>query len=216
MARADSPAEASLADVLAQAVTPLLKAAGFCKSGTNYRRLHGETVQVVNVQVSHGSTWSQKEFFVNVGIAFDAICALAGVPVLDGPKEYECDDRGTRDRLEALIPAAPKSWVLRSGEDASGVVTALRGCVQQLVGELDKIDGLAAYRTHHWFDRFRPAPANAQVLYLLGDKCGAWREVRDLAALFADRQNANRAEWWVERLRLSGLGPAEPDATADR
>lgn len=207
MARADSPAEALLADVLAQAVTPPLKAAGYRKSGTNYHRRHGETVQVVNVQVSHGSSGSEKEFFVNAGISFDAICALAGVPVLDRPKEYECDDRGTRDRLGALIPAAPESWTLRVGEDASSVVTALRGCVRQLVAELDEIDGLAAYRAHRWFNRFRPAQANAQVLYLLGDRAGAWREVQDLAALFADRQNANRAEWWVERLRLSGLGP---------
>jgi hypothetical protein len=206
MARADSPAEALLTDVLSQAVTPPLKAAGFRKSGTNYHRRRGETVQVVNVQVSHGSTWSEKEFFINAGIAFDAISALAGVPALDRPKEYECDDRGTRDRLGALIPDAPESWVLRVGEDTSGLVSALRGCVQQLVGELDRIDGLAAYRAHRWFDRFRPAQANAQVLYLLGDRAGAWREVQELAALFADRQNANRAEWWVERLRLSGLG----------
>jgi hypothetical protein len=206
MARADSPAEALLADVLAQAVTPPLKAAGFRKSGTNYHRRRGETVQVVNVQVSRGSTWSEKEFFVNAGIAFDAICALAGVPVLDRPKEYECDDRGTRDRLGALIPAAPESWVLRVGEDTGGVVSALRDCVQQLVAELERIDGLAAYRAHRWFDRFRPTQANAQVLYLLGDRAGAWREVEALAAFFADRQNANRTEWWVKRLRLSGLG----------
>src|SRR5262249_42232734 len=116
----------------------------------------------------------------------------------------------TRDRLSTLIPAAPESWVLRVREDASSVVSALRTCTKQLVSELDKIDGLAAYRAHRWFDRFRPNQANAQVLYLLGDRAGAWREVQDLAALFADRQNANRAEWWVERLRLSGLGPAEP------
>src|SRR5262245_8983501 len=207
MARADSPAEALLTDVVAQAVTPPLKAAGFRKNGTNYHRRHGETVQVVNVQVSHGSTWSEKEFFVNAGVAFDAICTLAGVPVLDRPKEYECDDRGTRDRLGALVTGAPESWVLRVGQDTSGVVSALGGCVQQLVAELDRINGLAAYRSHRWFDRFRPTKANAQVLYLLGDREGAWCEVQGLAALFADRQNANRAGWWVERLRLSGLGP---------
>lgn len=217
MARADSPAEALLTDVLAQAVTPPLKTAGFRKSGTNYHRRHGEVVQVVNIQVSHGSTWTEKEFYVNAGIAFDAICALAGVPVLDRPKEHECDSRGTRDRLGALIPGAPSSWVLRVGEDASGTVNAVRDCMQQLAGDLDKIDGLAAYRAHRWFDRFRPVQANAQVLYLLGDKTGAWQEVQDLAALFADRQNANRVEWWVERLRLSGLTPdAEPGAAADR
>jgi hypothetical protein len=210
MARAESPAEALLTGVLAQAVTPPLKAAGFRKSGTNYHRRHGETVQVVNIQVSRGSIWTEKEFYVNAGIAFDAISELAGVPVLDRPKEYECDDRGTRDRLEKLIPSAPASWVLRVGEDTSSMVTALRGFMEQLVGEFDKIDRPAAYRAHRWFGRFRPAQENAQVLYLIGDKAGAWREVQGLAALFADRQNANGTDWWIEQLRLTGLGPAEP------
>lgn len=209
MARADSPAEALLTEVLAQAVNPPLKVAGFRKSGMSYHRRYGETVQVVNIQVSHGSNRSEKEFYLNAGIAFDAICALAGVPVLDQPKEYECDDRGTRDRLEGLIPGAPDSWVLRVGEEASGTVAALRGCVQQLVGELDKINEPAAYRAHHWFDRARPAQANAQVLYLLGDKAGAWQEVQNLAVQFADRQNANRAEWWLKRLGLTGLEPGD-------
>lgn len=216
MARADSPAEALFTDVVAQAVTPPLKTAGFRKSGSNFHRRHGETVQVVNIQVSHGSTWSEKHFYVNAGVAFDAICALAAVPVLDRPKEYECDDRGTRDRLQALVPGAPDASVLRVGEDASSTVTALRGCMQQLVGELDKIDGVVAYRSHRWFDRFRPAQVNAQVLYLLGDRAGAWREVQDLAAMFADRQNANSAEWWVEKLRLAGLGAAERGAAHGR
>lgn len=49
MARADSPAEELLTEVIAQAVTPLLKAAGFRKSGTNYHRRQGETVQVGHV-----------------------------------------------------------------------------------------------------------------------------------------------------------------------
>jgi hypothetical protein len=99
VARAKSPAETLLTSVLAQAITPSLKAVGFRKSGMNYHRRHGEVVQVVNIQVSQGSTWAEKEFYVNVGIAFDAICNLAGVLILDRPKEYDCDIRGTRDRI---------------------------------------------------------------------------------------------------------------------
>jgi hypothetical protein len=215
MARAATPAEALFLNVLAQAVTSPLKTAGFRKSGTNYYRRLGETAQVINIQVGRGSTWTEKEFYVNAGVAFDAICKLAGLPVLDRPKEYECDDRGTRDRLQKLVPGAPPSWVLHVGEDTDGTATALRGCIEQLVVELDKIEGLAAYRAHQWFDRFRPTQENAQVLYLVGDKLGAWREVQNLAALFADRQNANRTEWWVERLRLNGLKPTEPGVARD-
>src|SRR5579883_542661 len=81
MARAQSPAEALLTDVLARAVTPPLKAAGFRKSGMNYHRRRGEAVQVVNVQVSHGSSRAEKQFSINAGVAFDAIA----VPLLVRP-----------------------------------------------------------------------------------------------------------------------------------
>jgi len=205
MARSESPAETLLKQVIAEAVTPPLKAVGFRKTGMNYHRRLGETVQVVNVQVGHGSTWAEKVFYINTGVAFDALCELAGVPVLERPKEYQCDGRGTRDRLRDLVPASPDSWVLRVGEDAGGTVASLHGLIQRLGEQLDRIDGLSAYRSHPWFDRFRPRRENAQILYLLGDLDGAWREVQDLATLFSDRQNANREDWWVEKLRLTGL-----------
>jgi hypothetical protein len=207
MSRIRSQAEGLLIDVIAQAVTPPLKAAGFRKTGMNYHRRRGDTVQVVNVQVSHGSTGTEKRFYVNVGIAFDALSGLAGLPVLERPKEYECDERGTRSRLELLVPGAPDRWVIRDREDVGMTVELLRGFFDRLVAELDRIDGLVAYRSHPWFDRFRPMRENAQILYLLGDLDGAWGEVQDLVTLFSDRPNASRADWWVERLGLSGLKP---------
>lgn len=211
MARSSSPAEEMLDGVLAQGVTPPLRAAGFRKTGRSYHRRNGGTVQVVNIQVSHGSSGMEKKFFVNVGVAFDAICELAGIPVLEKVKEYECDDRGTRSRLAEMMPGAPDDWTVQAGVDPSEVTAALLGLMQGLVAELDVIDGPVAYRSHRWFGRFRPAPANAQILYLIGDWDGARREVRDLAVFFADRKNANRAEWWVERLHLTGLAPAPPE-----
>ncbi len=205
MARAYSPAEVLLKDVVARAVTPALKAAGFRKSGMNYHRRLGETVQVVNVQVSHGSTGMEKRFYVNVGIAFDSLCGLVGEPVLERPKEYQCDQCGTSARLEQLIAGAPGSWDVRAGQDTADIIRELGGFIQRLVDELDRIDGLSAYRSHRWFDRFRPMRVNAQVLYLLGDMEGAANEVQHLARFFADRTNGHRTDWWVEHLRLSGL-----------
>jgi hypothetical protein len=207
MAQAATPADALFNDVLAEAVTSPLKAAGFRKSGTNYHRRHGDTIQVVNIQSSRGSSSTEKEFYVNAGIAFDAICALAGVPVLAAPKEHECDERGMRHRIEALIPNAPDFWILRIHDDTRSIIVPLRDCLQRLVADFDKISGIEAYRAHPWHNLFRPAPVSAQILYLLGDKSAAWKEVQDLANQFADRQNANRAEWWVENLRLTGLAP---------
>lgn len=162
-------------------------------------------VQVVNVQTSRSSSWAERRFFINVGLAFDELCGLAKVPVLEKPKVYECDNRGTRDRLEKLVPNAEADWCVGPSSDATGVTPRLRSAVSDLVGELDRIDGLGRYKDHPWFDRFRPKQENAQVLYLLGDHAGAISEVRQLAKVFHDRRNANRAEWWIERPGLREL-----------
>ena len=164
----------------------------------------------MNIQANHGSNWAEKKFYINVGITFDALCELACIPVLEKPKEYECDGRGTRDRLEALVPEAPDSWVVRDGESIHGTITSLNGFIDRLRSALDKIDSLAAYRSHPWFDRFRPRQENAQILYLLGDLDGAWYEVQKLATLFSDRQNAPREDWFVKKLCLGGLASRLP------
>ncbi len=205
MSRAKSPAENLMTELIAKTVTPALKAAGFRKTSTSYHRRLGRTVQVVNVQVSHGSNRAEKKFYVNVGITFDEICRLAGVPILEKPKEYECDDRGTRDRLERLVSRAPATWVVRHDESIDATISSLNGSIDRLRSGLDQIDGLAAYRSHPWFDRSRPTRENAQILYLLGDLDGAWKEVQNLVILFSDRTNAPQEDWFVEKLHLDGL-----------
>lgn len=213
MARASFPADELLDEVLTRGVAPPLRAAGFRKTARSFHRRNGGAVQVVSVQVSQAATRMEKEFFVNVGVAFDAVCELAGLPVLDRVKEYECDERGTRSRLAELIPGVAESWTVRAGHDTADMIETLHRHMQELVFELDCIDSPATYRSHRWFDRFRPAHVNAQVLYLLSDLAGAFREVQGLASLFADRQNADRVDWWVDRLHLPGLVPLLSDPT---
>ncbi len=209
MARNLSPAEDLLKEVVAQAITPPLKVAGFRKSALNYHRRRGETVQVINIQLSQGSTATEKVFYVNAGIAFDALCRLMGQPVLETLKEYQCDECGTRDRLENLIPGAPDRWGLSDADDVLRIVGVLRGLIDQLVAELDTIDGVDAYRAHRWFDRALPIPQrlNAQIRYLVGDLDGAWQEIQDLVRFLADRHAPPDTRWFVERFRLSGLQP---------
>src|SRR5689334_4751958 len=103
MAKQHAASEDAFHAVVREGVTSVLKPAGFRKSGTNFHRRRGTCVQVINVQRSQASTLQEKQFYVNVGLAFDEICRLMGNPILEKPKEYECDARGTRDRLGALI-----------------------------------------------------------------------------------------------------------------
>ena len=205
MSQQDIPAKELLNKLIREVITSILKPANFRKSGMNFHRRFGETVQVVNIQVSQGSSANDKQFYVNVGVAFDAICQLVGLPILENPKEYECSDRGTRDRMETLIPETPDRWHVRTGDDINPVAMDLQSRIATLRSELDRINCPAAYRSHRWFNRFRPTPENAQLLYILGDLDGAREEVMALVELFADRQNANRPEFWFAELGLKSL-----------
>lgn len=205
MAREKSPAQTRFEDIIKSSVTSVLKPLGFRKSGLNFHRRHNDVIQVVNFQSSHGSSWDEKLFYINVGLAFDVVCQLASIEILEKPKEYECDSRGTRERLERLLDNVPDRWSVRANEDSSPVAEHLNSAIEQLAKDLESIDGLQAYRTHRWFDQFRPKPVNAQILYILGDLDGSWNEVTQLCEHFADRQAINQPKWWIEKLGLTKL-----------
>src|SRR5262245_21531660 len=114
MAADKSPAQALFDDVVMRAVTSVLKPRGFRKTALNIHRRHKDVVQVVNLQCSQGSTLGEKLFYVNVGLAFDALCHLVGTEILERPKEHDCDSRGTRDRLENLVDDVPDRWTVKT------------------------------------------------------------------------------------------------------
>ena len=201
----NSPAQSLFDNIVKGSVTPVLKPLGFRKSALNYHRRHKDVVQVVNLQSSHGSTWDEKQFYVNVGLAFDAVCQLSDSEILEKPKESECSSRGTRDRLDKLLSNVPDRWSVHVNAESESVAQQLRTAIAELAVELETIDGVTAYREHRWFDRFRPKQENAQLLYIVGDLDGSWTEVEALCTLFADREGINKPEWWIEELGLSKL-----------
>ena len=120
--------------------------------------------------------------------------------------------RGTYDRLESLFPGV-RAWCsvrVRQGvgEGIGEVVGNLRPAIVRLAAELQRIDGLDAYRAHPWFDRNRPSPERVRVLYLLGDFDGASRELEAVVADFAAEWPGVETfgpDWWIERLNLADL-----------
>jgi hypothetical protein len=84
MARDRLPAEEIVDELIAVAVAPTLEAAGFRRIGRDFHRRHGEAVQVVDVLESV-QTARYRECCIYVGIAFDPMCRLAGLPVLERP-----------------------------------------------------------------------------------------------------------------------------------
>jgi Domain of unknown function (DUF4304) len=204
-----SAVETTFKILVQEAVTPVLKPAGFKKTGLNYHRRHGETVQVINLQQSAWNQWDRKEFFVNVGVAFDQIHQLRQQEILAKPKEYQCDGVGTRDRLEKFIKEAPALWTIDATSNMSLITERLRSCITKATAELDQISSVQTYSTHPWFDRHCSAQINAQICYIMGDDTAAWQAVQQLVEIFHDREH-NSPEWWIERLNLSRLRAIEP------
>jgi hypothetical protein len=188
--------------LITNVVVPVTKPAGFRKSGQNFHRRRGEAVQVIGFRMAGAGS---REFGGDIGLAFDSMCQLANLPVLEKPKEYECDGRGTRGGLDGFIPSAPGLWTVRAGKAMVAVSRSIARCVTAAIAELDQIDSVQAFAQHRWFSRYIPAPWRATTFYLLDDLEAAAREVEALAAKFHNRINACRADWWVEQLRLAGL-----------
>ncbi len=205
MTQEKSPAQLALDDVNQHSVTSVLRPIGFRKSSLNFHRRQKEVVQVVNLQMSRGSSWETKRFYVNVGLTFDSLCNLTGTAILEKPKEHECDNRGTRARMQKLIDGVPDEWIVSTDKNNQDVADSLHLAIEKLAVAMNGIDSVESYRHHAWFDRFRPKRENAQILYLLGDMEAAKGEVDSLCELFADREGANRASWWIEQLGLREL-----------
>jgi hypothetical protein len=205
MARSASPSEDLLQRLVNEAVVVHTKPGGFKKSGLSFHRRRGEAVQVINIQVSQGSSWDEKKFYVNVGWAFDSVCNSLGVPVLEKVKEYECDARGGRDRWESLVPNVPAA--MSTNCDPSELIRTMSAGMTALIADLDTIDAIQKYRRHRWFGRFKPAEMRCVIFYLLEDDTAAWNEVLELTKLFRDRPNAPDPQRWVKTNKLERLKP---------
>lgn len=222
MARDRLPAGEIVDELIASAVAPTLEAAGFRRTGRDFYRRRGEAVQVVTVLESVGGV-RYRECCVYVGIAFDAMCRLAEMPVLERPVIFRpgASDfvyRGTYDRLESMLPGVRAWWSVRVkqgvGNGIGEVAEKLRAAIERLGAELDRIDRIDAYRAHPWFDRHRATLDRVQVLYLVGDLDGAWREIEEVIADFAEWAGAKfpgvqmpGPDWYVDRLNLTDLRP---------
>lgn len=75
--------------LLLQALSPTLKAHGFRKKDSTWRRTRDGFIQIINVQ---GSQWS-RSFYLNLGIYIEAIGAKAT------PLEFDCHIRNRADNL---------------------------------------------------------------------------------------------------------------------
>jgi len=175
--------------VVSRGVVPLTKPAGFKRGGLNFHRRRGETVQVVNVQLSQGNVGSEGRFYVNVGIAFDALRTLEQRPIEERPTEPECH---FRSRLERLVPGAPAHWTVSGQTDLEALAAELQRRFVPVVEDLDRIDSPAAFLAHPW--NAGDSGLRARLQYVSGDHAGALESLRQTAERFQDRHGMTVAE----------------------
>lgn len=90
------------AESFKQAVHPLLKAHGFKKSGTTWRREQGESIAVFNVQKSG---WGGGTYYINIGTYFHALGDELS------PTEYGCHVQVRLDvEHPSRVVAAAVEW----------------------------------------------------------------------------------------------------------
>lgn len=200
-----APPEYQFHELVSRPIARALSESSFSRIGQTFHRRLGECVQVINFQAAYGATDQRLEFYIDVGLAFDSICHLCCLPILERPKEHHCTVRGTRDRLEYLLKGMPGTWEIGPDSDADELSERLVSLLVELITEMDGIDGITAYSSHRWFRRERPKREIAQIHYLLKDYESAWEEIRFLTRLFAGKGNASESDWWLDRLGLGGL-----------
>jgi hypothetical protein len=174
----------TLTSIATAAMKPLAKAGGFKKKELTWRRRHGETLQVVNVQRSHGNTASEASCYVNVAIAFDALYRLEKQPVPDAPREHECH---FRERMEHLVAGAPSSWRVDASTDEAKLTERLAADLARAAAFLHAVDGPAKLLRHQALDHGAELFLRAQLRYVTGDLDGALADVRRGVQFFADR-----------------------------
>lgn len=177
-------ATATLTQLVTAAMKPHAGAGGYKKDKLTYRRVRGETLQLVHFQLSQGNHASEATCYVNVGVAFPALFALAGEPTPERLKEYEC---AWRARLEKLVDGAPDRWTVDATTDVAAVGARLTEHLGRAAAWLDVIDGPAAMLSREPLTYGTQCFLRAQLHYVMGDLDASLSAVRAGVSFFADR-----------------------------
>jgi hypothetical protein len=174
----------TLTTVITGAMKTHATGGGYKKDKLNYRRRRGETLQVVNFQLSKDNTAGEARCYVNLAIAFDAIFALMGQRAPAELKEYQGHFRA---RLEEIAGDAPPHWLVNAATDTSALGIELDAPLARAAEFLDAVDGPRAMLARVPLDQGAQNYLKAQLHYVNRDFDAALVAVRAGVAFFADR-----------------------------
>jgi hypothetical protein len=171
-------------DIVIAAITPGLVGGGFRKRGRTFERRCADVMQLVNIQRSHGGN----SFYVNVGLAFDAISALhadaTGLLVLGRHVVH------FGARLDELVTGIPSRCI---DGDADALVQVRAG-LEAIMTKLDRTSGVAAMLSEFPLDAGFQKVLRAQLKWISGDRLGARADLAAVAFEFSDRRGCALAE----------------------
>lgn len=171
--------------VVSGAIARLLRQHHFKKDGRTFRKQVGAACQVVNVQSSHGNSWDEAHFYINLGIYSAELAQLLGQTVGNKLKEYQCH---IRRRLE---PDTSGRWTLTPETDLLALSAEVAGYLEKdglpwLEGGLDK-QTLSAY--------LQPSIGLESIAaaLLVGDEAEAQARLKRNQAILEERGNSEAA-----------------------
>ncbi len=208
--------------IMLRGAAVLTGAAGFSQAQWNFHRRLGSVTQVVNFQRTEMSVGGDM-FYVNVGIAFDALSKHLDIPIAQKPSTSDCH---FQSRLESLVTDSPQWWgaagdgpmslflkqmshaggreIASSDKDVDRVVSYFETCIRQALIELDQIDKPEAFLNHRWKEVPGTDMLVPMLAYVTGDYDQAWSAVEKASKKFSDRDGMSPAEI-INRLRLEKL-----------
>ncbi|WP_221797818.1 DUF4304 domain-containing protein [Oceanobacter mangrovi] len=206
MKREKSLAQAAFDDLLKTSVAPVLKQYGYKKSGENFFKRNDDSSIVINFQSSVGSSFFEKRFFINVGVAFDEICKYQDIYITEKPKEYECSSRGARNRVNTLFSTEPEIYGFSDEQSLAETCKKIDSLISPLAEWLDPISDLPSFITHPWYDVMQGDPGIKVLMhYLLGDKERASQQLDRLVRRFDElgRDKLADRSYWCDKYHMT-------------
>jgi hypothetical protein len=176
---------------IGRGVAPLLKGAGFWRAGWRFHRHAVEIVQVIDFQLSQANFADTGKFFVNVALGIGRLWELAGRPIPDRPKPYECQ---VCKRLEEVVAGAPSGWDVSASTDLDALAGRLSGSISSLLMDLDEITSIEALLGEGWLEVGADLITRAQMRYVSGDHEAALADLREACVFFSDRRGMSLDE----------------------
>ena len=179
--------------VLADALAAPLKAAGYRRTGRNWRRFSSASVRVVNAQASTWNSGDEGRFTLNLGLYFRALAPLVGWGrTAERPTEADCQ---VRMRIGFLLPTHQDHWwAVTSRTDQAVLAAEIRAAWQD--------HGSPWFEQYDDLDAARPLVAeqyaygSAAVSLALGDRADAERRFAETLAACTQRGRGELLRAW--------------------